>query len=186
MPGLCTKIFAMDKEILGPIIGGAATIIAALIGLAGIYIKRRRASNKSESKPLPKEKNKQLKSSTSTIDIPIPGSIPRDQLPEFRVADSIDDLRENTQVRQLISEENQLSLWELPNGIFGYIESYKLDTPPMRLIDKTFIDNNFILNKGLHLLQNPSFGNFVEIHKSGNGNIYLVGFITACGTFISL
>jgi hypothetical protein len=87
----------MDKEILGPIIGGAATIIAALIGLAGIYIKRRRASNKSDSKSLAKKIN-QIKSSDSTMDIPIPGSIPRDQLSAFCVANTLDGLRENTQV----------------------------------------------------------------------------------------
>ena len=153
---------------------GAATVTAALIGLLGLYIKRRRAT----SKTTPLLQQEQRKSSESTPDIPIPGHIPRDQLPEFRIADSIKDLRENTQVRQLTSEENQLTLWELPNGVFGFIEAYKLDYPSMRIINKAFIDDNFILKKSLLLVQRPTFGNFVEIHKFGNGNIYLVGFVT--------
>lgn len=168
----------MDTEIIAAIILGAATIIAPLIVLLGSYLKRRKADHRKLSQSFPQKHQKQSTSADSTIDISIPGHIPRVQLPEFRTADSLQALREDTEVRQLKSEENQMSLWELPNGVFGYIEAYKIDTPPMRFIDKTFIENNFDLNKGLHLLQQPIFGDFVEIHKSKNGNIYLVGFVT--------
>jgi hypothetical protein len=168
----------MDKEIIAVIIGGAAIVTAALIGSLAVYIKRRRATRKTTPPLKHIKQQEQRKSSESTLDIPIPGHIPRDQLPEFRIADSIKDLRENTQVRQLTSEENQLTLRELPNGVFGFIEAYKLDYPSWRIIKKAFIDDNFILKKCLLLVQRPTFGNFVEIHKSGNGNIYLVGFVT--------
>ena len=168
----------MDKEIIAAIIVGAATVTAASIKLLSDYIKRHRATRNASSPLKPIKQQEEIKSSDSTLNIPIPGHIPRNQLPEFRVSDSIQELRENTQVRQLSSEENQLTLWELPNGVFGCLEAYKLDSPPMRIIDQTFIDNNFILNKSLHLAQKPTFGNFVEIHKSTNGNIYLIGFIT--------
>jgi hypothetical protein len=126
----------------------------------------------------PLKQQEQRNSSESTLYIPIPGYIPRDQLPELCIADSIKDFRENTQVRQLTSEEKQLTLWELPNGVFGFIEAYKLDYPSWRIIKKAFIDDNFILKKILLLVQKPTFGNFVEIHKSGSGHIYLVGFVT--------
>ena len=165
----------MNNQIIAAIIIVAALVIAALIGLLPIYNKRRQATRKTTP---PLKQQEQRKSSESTLDIPIPGHIPRDQLPEFCIADSIKDLRENTQVRQLTSEEKQLTLWELPNGVFGFIEAYKLDYPSYRIIEKAFIDDNFILKKILILVQKPTFGNLVEIHKSGNGHIYLVGFVT--------
>lgn len=165
----------MDNQIIAAIIGGAVLAITALIGLLTSYIKRRQAMRMATP---PLKQQEQRKSSESTLDIPIPGHIPRDQLPEFCFADSIKNLREITQVRQLTSEEKQLTLWELPNGVFGFIEAYKLDYPSYRIIKKAFIDDNFILKKIFILVQKPTLGNLVEIHKSGNGHIYLVGFVT--------
>lgn len=134
----------MDNQIIAAIIGGAVLAITALIGLLTSYIKRRQAMRMATP---PLKQQEQRKSSESTLDVPIPGHIPRDQLPEFCFADSIKNLREITQVRQLTSEEKQLTLWELPNGVFGFIEAYKLDYPSYRIIKKAFIDDNFILKK---------------------------------------
>ena len=66
-------------------------------------------------------------------------------------------------------------------ALAGRSEAYKLDPPFWRRINKAFVDDNFILKKSLLLVQKPAFGNLVEIHKSGNGNIYLVGFVTEEG-----
>lgn len=123
--------------------------------------------------------------SSATSDIPFPGNIPKEHLLKIQTADSIEMLRQNTGVRPLIREENQLTLRELPDGVFGYIEAFIFNTPQMRVIIRSNIEIMFDLNKGLHLCQNPMSNGYAEmsngyaeIHKSQNGNIYLICFVT--------
>lgn len=168
----------MDRQIIAALIIGGATIIAALIGIIGVYLKRQRADQRKSIESGSSKAYKQEASTDKIPNIPTPGFIPRDQLPKFLTADSLDAIRESTNVRKLRSSENQMTLWELPDGIFGYLEAYKIDTPSMRMINESLIEENFSLNKNLCLLQDPISRDFAEIHKAENGQLYLVGFVT--------
>lgn len=151
----------------------AAGIIACL---SFLFIRLRK---RPLSKPKPKRNISQEQPiSSATLDIPIPGNIPREQLSGFQTADSIEILRQSSGVRSLTEQENQLPLWELPDGVFGYVEAYKFNTPEMRILDRSDIERNFALNKYLQLCQSPVFNGYAEIHKSKNNNISLICFVT--------
>jgi len=152
----------------------AIIIVAlAIIVIVILYLIIRLSKSKPEKTFSPKQSTP-----SATLDIPIPENIPKEHLLEFQTAASIEILRQNSGVSPLTKEENQLTLWELSDGVFGYVEAYKFDTPEWRLIDTSDIESNFALNKNLHLYQNAMFNGCAEIHKSQDGNIYLICFVT--------
>jgi hypothetical protein len=77
-------------------------------------------------------------------------------------AESIDELRQKNGVRQLLPLENDLRLSRLPNGVYGYtvpwqIEQLKSDDKVSRECGGTSV---------------------VEVHKSVEGHIFLLGFVS--------
>jgi len=168
---LCIKI--SERVFSIPLRTAIIIVVVAIIFIVILYLIIRL------SKPKPEKTFSQKQpTSSATLDIPIPGNIPKEHLLEFQTADSIEMLRQNNGVRPLIREENQLTLWELPDGVFGYIEAFKLNLSGGRWVDTSDIERNFALNKYLQLCQNPVFNRYAEIHKSKNGNISLICFVT--------
>ena len=145
-----------------------------LIGFS-IFMIRRASKEK-----LKKATSQEQRPPAATLDIPIPGNIPRERLPEFQIADSIEALRQQGRVRPLTREENELSLWELPDNVFGYADAYKLNWGNVgyRMINTSDIEQNFLLNKYLCLYQSHEFIKYLEIHKYKNCSLHLVCYVT--------
>jgi hypothetical protein len=172
----------------GTIVVIAAAIIAfsvgAILWVIVRQLSRRRSQDVASQEQLSAPPSSKIpapqeqRSSPVTVDIPIPGHIPRERLPQVQAADSIDDLRRQAGVRPLTSEENELSLGELPDGVFGFVEAYKLNSPQLqggwRILDTSNIEQNFLLNKYLLVYQNPPYTEKIEIHKCKDSGIYLV------------
>ena len=160
--------------------GVGVVIITGAYSLFKLFLKKKQQAYQSSdnSKSILKAENHKGASTDKTPNYPIPGFIHRDQLPKCLTAESLYAIRESTNVRELRSSENQMFLRELPDGIFGYIEAYMINTPRICLISESLLEENFSLNKNLCLLQEPISGGFAEIHKAENGQVYLVGFVT--------
>jgi len=162
-------------------IGRATIVIVSVITLflsvlSIVFLMKRRSSKQKAEKPTSEVRCL----SPAALDIPIPGNIPRESLPAFHTADSIEKLRQQGGARPLTNEENQLSLWELPDNVFGYAEAYKLNSPQVRwrMINESDIEQNFLLNKDLCLYRNPLNTECVEIHKYKDCSIHLACYVT--------
>ena len=172
IPRTMSSVLSVSKT---TIVVSAATVLVLGIFLIAWLMRRRPITQKSE-----KGTSQEQRRSAVALDIPIPGNIPRVHLPGFQTADSIGALRQQGGARRLTSEENQLSLRELPDNVFGYAEAYKLNSPQVtwRMINTSDIEQNFLLNKDLCLYQNPVSTGYAEIHKYKNCSIHLVCYVT--------
>lgn len=94
------------------------------------------------------------------------------------MAETIEKLREKNGVRPLRDTENELSLYYLPKGVFGWVESYKLDSPRIWMEDSLFGPDHRVLPLSIKLFQKRRFGNEVEIHKSDTGTFNVVAFVS--------
>ncbi len=80
-------------------------------------------------------------------------------------------LREEHRVRELDPFENDLPITQLPNGVYGYTVPWILNTDPTGVVGGTGVSR---IN-----LNRSSFGTLVmEVHKTSDGTIYIVGFVT--------
>ena len=99
-------------------------------------------------------------------------------LPDFITADTIEKLREKSGVRPLRDTENELSLYHLPKGVFGWIESYKLNTPQFWIKDSLLGPDHPGLPLSTKLFQKKRFSSAVEIHKTETGALNIVAFVS--------
>ncbi len=99
-------------------------------------------------------------------------------LPDFITAETIEKLREKSGVRPLRDTENELSLYQLPKGVFGWVESYKLNTPRFWIQNSLLGTDHPVLPLSTKLLQKKRFGNEVEIHKTETGAFNIVAFVS--------
>lgn len=88
----------------------------------------------------------------------------------------IDDLRLKNQVREMLDSENGLPIYELPSGVFGWVEARKLHTPNPWFPKSTSMTFTLFPNP-LKLTKKPSYGHNIEIHKAITGNEYIVGYV---------
>ncbi len=167
-----SSVFYVGKATI--VVVSATTLILSVCSI--VLLMRRRASRQRPEKDTSQEQ----RPSPAALDIPIPGNIPRECLPGFQTSESIEELRQKGGARPLTSEENQLSLWELPDDVFGYADAYKLNSPQVtwKMINTSDIEQNFLLNKDLCLYGNPLSTGYVEIHKYKDCSIHLVCYAT--------
>ncbi len=82
-------------------------------------------------------------------------------------ADDILDIRKKTGVRKIMEEEGMLSISNLPNGVYGYV-----DANMIKYMMKPFRHDYIPL---MH--NNKSDFMLIEVHKSCDGVIYIVGYV---------
>ena len=127
---------------------------------------------------------KQRTSKPPKVQDTAPGEAPQareEPLPDFITAETIEKLREKSGVRPLRDNENELSLYHLPKGIFGWVESYKLNTPRFWMQNSLFGPDHPVLPLSTKLSQKNRFGNEVEIHKTDTGAFNIVAFVSEEG-----
>jgi len=99
-------------------------------------------------------------------------------LPDFIMAESVEKLREKQGVRPMRDTENELSLYHIPKGVFGWVESYKLNSPLIWTEDSLFGQDHRVLPMSAKLSQKRRYTNEVEIHKSDTGTVNVVVFVS--------
>jgi hypothetical protein len=86
-------------------------------------------------------------------------------------AESLDALRRLQGVRALRDLENDLNLRRLPAGVYGFTVPWIINTDPTAVVGGTGVDRIS--------LEQSSMGTLVmEIHKTANGEIYVVGYLS--------
>jgi hypothetical protein len=99
------------------------------------------------------------------------------ELPSILFGTSINDLRTTNAVRQLTNSENELNLWALPNGVFGWVESYKLDPPTLWMPGSTFAPDFPVAASSTCLRTTKKWTEDVEIHKARDGTVRISAFV---------
>jgi hypothetical protein len=99
-------------------------------------------------------------------------------LPNFIMAESVEKLREKQGVRPMRDTENELSLYHISKGVFGWVESYKLNSPRIWMEGSLFGPDHRVLPMSTKLSQKRRYTNEVEIHKSDSGTVSVVVFVS--------
>lgn len=99
-------------------------------------------------------------------------------LPKALSAPSIYDMRKRTEVRGLRTSENDMALYNLPNGIYGWVQAYQLNTPKIRVLNSPFDSGHPVIPMSLKVAQNKDFAESLELHKALNGTIYVIAYVT--------
>ena len=99
------------------------------------------------------------------------------ELPSIRFGHSVEDLRTTNAVRELTNSENDLSLYHLPSGVFGWVEAYKLDSPQLWLPDSPLGPDFLVLASGTQIRKSKKSNSEVEIHKAQDGTVRLLAFV---------
>lgn len=84
---------------------------------------------------------------------------------------SLDTLREQSRVRAMLSEEDDLPLSELPDGIYGFATPWSLE-PPVNLAADTY-------DRDIRLSTDTGGTAVAELHKRADGELALVGYMTS-------
>jgi len=100
------------------------------------------------------------------------------QKPSVHLSNSIEELRSLEEVRELTNSENELNLYQLPNGVYGWVESHKLDTPNLWIPDAPFAEDSFAIPSSIQLRKEKKWGNDIEVHKDKDGVVRVQAFIT--------
>jgi hypothetical protein len=99
------------------------------------------------------------------------------ELPSILFGTNINDLRTTNAVRQLTNSENELSLQALPNGVFGWVESYKLDSPTLWMPGSAFAPDFPVAASSTCLRTTKKRTEDVEIHKARDGTVRISAFV---------
>ena len=98
-------------------------------------------------------------------------------LPPIGFASTVEGLQLENGVRELTNSENDLSLYQLPNGVMGWVESYELDSPTF-WVQNAFSGSDFLVAPSVtQLRKSKSFKTDVEIHKDQYGIVRILAYI---------
>lgn len=103
---------------------------------------------------------------------------PVQQLKPIRFGQSVTDLRTEDGVRELTNSENDLRLYHLPNGVYGWQGSFKIETPSLRILLPKEERPPAVAESDTQLRKIERWRDDVEIHKDREGTIRIVGFVT--------
>ena len=109
-------------------------------------------------------------------------------LPAICTADALDELRAQLGVSAMAPAQNELTIQELPIGVFGYTRVNRFS-----LYEGTFVLTGAyregasfpVIDNAIPLHCSSSSDGDIEIHKSSDGRVYVVAFVSD-ETFISL
>lgn len=101
-----------------------------------------------------------------------------DGLPAIRFASTVDQARAISNVRPLTNQENELSIYALPKGIYGWVESFRINSPQIWTCHNDGYGPDYLVaSSGAKLKQFPQFGGDIEVHKALDGVVSLVGYL---------
>jgi hypothetical protein len=86
-------------------------------------------------------------------------------------AESVQDLRRLNGVRALRPLENDLSLRELPPGVYGFTVPWIINSDPTGIVGGTGINR-------ITLEESSGGTSVMEIHKRGDDQVYVVGYVS--------
>lgn len=109
-------------------------------------------------------------------------AVARQELPPIRVGNTIDDIRRVNRVRELINSENNLSLYQLPNGVYGWVEAYHLDSPAIMVSNSPFGPDFLVAASSTQLRRHKEWHSDVEVHKDREGIVRIVAFVNDCSS----
>lgn len=99
------------------------------------------------------------------------------ELPSIRFGDTVDELRKINGVRELGNSENGLNLFQLPNGVLGWVEAYKLDSPSIWIRNAAFGSDYIVAESRTQLRMTKERSSDVEIHKAQDGVVRILAFV---------
>lgn len=100
------------------------------------------------------------------------------ELPPILFGEGVEGVRVLNGVRQLKNCENDLDLYHLPNGVFGWVEAYKLNSPQYWIPDSPLFTPDFlVLPSTTQIGKGEKPSSTVEIHKAHDGMVRILSFV---------
>jgi hypothetical protein len=97
--------------------------------------------------------------------------------PAIKSAYTAEEIRVMNGVRELTNSENELNLYRLPNGVYGWVEAYHLNSPELWIPNSPFGPDHLVLASNTKLRKIRKWNGDVEVHKDKDGVVRILAFI---------